>query len=322
MINTNTFVLQEVIDDLVRVEVSLVSPLMKLNYFGRLIKNTELISFTSNELDGYHGEENEIPSYRKTIGRIEVNIQAGYHSHVLPLPASMLEPPLNEALQYVSLREGIGTIEHMADEYKKDDPGKKEFGRPIPMEMLPYLQPAVSRLYRSSVKVSAVGARLMGNPNILIEILSSVRTRLLAFAMEVGERFGYSIEISSFRKNQEENNKTIIHYMKTEINNTGDGNVINTGSKAHIDASIKINKGDLKSLNETLKGYGVEDSDITELNHIVTTEMPDIENGRLGERTNGWIVRVFGKMLNGVGKISTSLTANLLATFIKEYYGM
>ena len=46
-----TFLLQEVIDDLVNTEKSLSSPLMKLNYFGRLVKNQELIDYTQNELN-------------------------------------------------------------------------------------------------------------------------------------------------------------------------------------------------------------------------------------------------------------------------------
>ena len=44
-----TFPLQEVIDDLVNTDKSLTSALMKLNYFGRLIKNDELIHYTNNE---------------------------------------------------------------------------------------------------------------------------------------------------------------------------------------------------------------------------------------------------------------------------------
>jgi len=50
---TQTFLLQEVVDDLVNNDKSLSAPLMKLNYFGRLIKNQEIIDYTKNELNGY-----------------------------------------------------------------------------------------------------------------------------------------------------------------------------------------------------------------------------------------------------------------------------
>jgi hypothetical protein len=38
---------------------------MKLNYFGRLIKNDELIRFTNNELNDYKNVETELPDFRK-----------------------------------------------------------------------------------------------------------------------------------------------------------------------------------------------------------------------------------------------------------------
>ena len=61
-----TFLLQQVIDDLVNTDKSLSAPLIKLNYFSRLIKNQELIDYTQNELNGYK-EKEAIPAYRKTL---------------------------------------------------------------------------------------------------------------------------------------------------------------------------------------------------------------------------------------------------------------
>ncbi len=44
MSTPNTFVLQEVIDELVNTDKSLVSALMKLKYFALLIKNDNLLN--------------------------------------------------------------------------------------------------------------------------------------------------------------------------------------------------------------------------------------------------------------------------------------
>jgi hypothetical protein len=66
--STQTVLLQEIIADLTDPEKSLVSPLMKLNHFAKRIKNDIAINFTSRELEGYLGvEDEEIPAYRKTI---------------------------------------------------------------------------------------------------------------------------------------------------------------------------------------------------------------------------------------------------------------
>ena len=155
-----------------------------------------------------------------------------------------------------------------------------------------------------------------------VAIANTVRSKILGLAMEIGEEFGYNIEIASFNKESEKNNQTIIHYMKTEITNTGDGNVVNTGNNANVTANLSISKGDITKLNKALEEQGVEHADIVELNDIIKTETPDFENKRLGEKANNWVLKTFGKALNGLGKIATSASGNLLATFIKQYYGI
>jgi hypothetical protein len=318
--DTNTFLLQEVIDDLLKAETSLVSPLMKLNYFGRLIKNTELLEYTNLELNGYAGDEAVHPPYRKSLARLMITIQAGQYSHLKELPIMMLPEPFNDQLRYLEVSEGVGVLEQMAIKFQDKD--ADQLVKPLPMEMLSEIQSAASKLYKSQVRTVVVAAQIISNPNVVIQILSTVRTKLLAFIMELGENFGYNIEISSFRKDQAINNQTINNFMKTEINNTGDGNVTNTGNNSQVNATINITKGDLKKLNETLKENGIEDADIEELNTIVQTETPDFENQKLGEKANGWILNIIGKTLSGIGKIGTGVSANLLATLIKHYYGI
>jgi hypothetical protein len=316
----NNFVLQEVIDDLVKADTSLVSPLMKLNYFARLIKNEELIEYTNLEINGYQHDHGSYPAYRKGIATLNVKIQAYQTFHFKEVPITMLDAPYNKLLRYSEISEGIGVLEQLAIKYQDKD--ANELAKPIPMEMLPYIQPAVSKLYKSDVKLTVVAARISTNPNIVVQIINTVRARLLAFTMEMGETFGYNIEISSFKKDQAINNQTINNFMKTEINNTGDGNVTNTGNNSQVNATINITKGDLKKLNETLIENGIEDADIEELNTIVQTETPDFENKKLGEKANGWILNIIGKTLSGIGKIGTGVSANLLATLIKHYYGI
>jgi hypothetical protein len=320
MSNNKTFVLQEVIDDLVNTDKSLVSPLLKLQYFGRLIKNDPLINYTTRELEGYKGRNDEVPDYRKAMCEIEIDIQAGYNTYHKPLPVSMLEKPFNDALRFLSIAEGIGILEQMIIDGNKNN-SEKSLIRPIPMEMLPYIQPAVSKLYKSDISLIAVGARVIANGYKVSEILNTVRARLLKFTMEVGEEFGYDIEIASF-KQQPENNKIIYNIMNTEINNTGDGNVVNTGNNANLHVNLTITKGDLQKLNQVLSEQGIDPEDISEVNEIVKTEEPDRENKRLGKRAIEWISKVSVKALMGAGKIATTVSSTLLAEYLKHYYGL
>ena len=320
MSNPNTFVLQEVIDHLVNSQLTLVDPLTKLNYFGRLIKNDELIQYTLNELNGYKSPS-EIPAYRKTSASLVIHLQAYVHTHVRTLPVSMLDEPLRSSLKYLMIKDGIATVESFVKSFEGTQSDKLIIHE-LPMEMLHYIEPAAIKLYVSDASISVISAKLTAPTHVMIDIANAVRTKLLALTMQVGEKFGYNIEIDSFKKNQNTNNQTINNYMKTEVTNSGDGVSINTGSHANITSTITVNKGDSKKLNEVLAGYGIEKEDIQELNDIIEDEQPDYENKKLGVKANSWIWNIVVQSLNGIGKIATAASGNILATLIKAYYGI
>ena len=316
-----TFPLQEVIDDLVNSDKSLTSALMKLNYFGRLIKNDELIHYTNNELNGYRGKEEEIPEYRKTIATLYIEMQAYQTHHSGQLPISMLDEPYRSALQFVSVREGISAVEKLANETGKGA-SAGQIATALPMEMLHILHEPARKLYKTNVRLDVISATLSGNSNIVVEIPNAIRTKLLEFVMLIAEKFDYDIEIESFNKQSETNNQIIIHQMSNIINNTGDGNIINTGDKNQIENNVSLYKGDTTRLQDELRKQGIEEEDIAEITEIVQNEQSNAETGRLGEKANGWISKIINKSLNGIGKIATGISVNLLATLVKGYYGI
>ncbi|MFZ4739864.1 MAG: hypothetical protein ACOYLE_01730 [Bacteroidales bacterium] len=317
-----TFLLQEVIDDLVNTDKSLSSPLMKLNYFSKLIKNQELIDYTQNELNGYYQTPDKIPDYRKAKGNLFIDLQANIHQHFgKELPVSMLEEKYHELFKYVNIKEGISIVEKLAKE-AIDNNSDTHYSIAFPIEMLFILQEPASKFYKSDVRIQVIGARMMTNVSAVIAIPNAIRTKLLDLVMSIADNFGYNIEIESFNKKAEINNQTIINQMNTTINNSGDGNIINTGNENQIESNVTLYKGDTERLNKELLKQGIEQEDIQELLELVKNENPNQENGRLGEKSNGWISKIINKSLNGVGRIATGISANILATLIRQYYGM
>jgi AbiTii len=313
----NNFILQDVIDELINTDKSLQGPLMKLNYFGRLTKNSDLISFTTNELKGY-GVEEDVPEYRKTIARFQVTAQSYFiEPQDLEMPFSVLPEEFQESFRYLKIREGIATVEKMAKQMEQED--KREFYKPMPLELLTEVQPKLRLLYKANPPLNAISSRFIGNGNVFLDIPTSIRTNLLELVMTIADEFGYDVEINEFSSKQI--NKTINNYMNTHITNTGDGNIINTGSENSISNSNTITKGNLDHLRQELDKQGVDPSDIDNLMEIVQEENPN-ENNTLGEKTTNWILDVSKKALNGVGKIASGVSSNLLATLIKGYFGI
>lgn len=316
--NENNFILQEVIDELVNPSKSLSGPLMKLNYFGRLIKNKELINYTSKEIKGYDPSD-EIPDYRKTRPKLQTHVKNRFYDQTIEVPVSMLEAPFNKGLEFLCIYDGISVIENMEEELKNSNGSKKEFYRPIPLEMLHPIQDVVDRLFPQYGKLYVQSAQTIGNANIFLEANSAIRENLLELVMDIGEKFGFNIEINSFKANNEENNKTINNIMNN-IFNTGDGNVINTGDNNEITNSSTITKGDIENLQKKFKELGIDDVDISEITEIVQTE--ELNEEQLGDKSKGWIMKIMEKSMDGIGKISIGASANLLATIIKGYYGI
>jgi hypothetical protein len=323
MASHHPFLLQDVIDDLVKPEITLVAPLMKLLVLARFIKNERLRTYVEREIEGYMTlpDDLEIPEYRKTPGTIYLDcLSITGATMTMAVPHTLLEEPnLQEHFRYMVFRQGIGTIEQLAKDRGDGEKAEQSVHTPFQLQLLSLFEKGFKKL-NPHTPFNIIGGRIEGSAYMLIEIPNTVRSRLMNFTLELVEEFGIQIDISSFNQCREQNNQIIYNIMsKTEITNTGDGNVVNTGDYATQNASISINKGDWNSLQKALQHQGVDDADIDELKTIVEIEKP--ENAKLGNKTVNWILKVAGKALQGIGKIATGVSSNLLATLIKNYHG-
>lgn len=284
--NSNTFLLNQVINDLIDAEKSLINPLMKLNYFGRITKNAELIDYTLNEIKGYSVKSN-LPDYRKIGSKLFVDFQAGWNRHPhKELPIGGLDKDIQEFCQFIPVHDSIREIEVMNSKFSEKD-SSYELQLPIPLELLHRIQRYAIKLYKSDISMQVIGARLIGNSRKILGITETVRTNLLAFSMEIAEEFGYEIELNDYNEHREDNNKTILQFMTTNnITTTGDGNIINTGDKAKIEAQINISKGSKEELIKFLQENGVSINDTAELAEIIDTEEPNLESKTFGNKVS------------------------------------
>lgn len=319
----DNFILEEVISELVDGSKSLLSPLMRLQYFAKRTGNKELLEYVLAELNGYKGQI-EIPEYRTSGAIIQVDIQFGEVKHPnLEIPVEMLPEQNRDAFRKFYLTESVPVLEQMIIE--KDD--AKNYSHylvlNLPLTKVHLFQDAAAKLYKNPVyKAGVIGARLLTNRNIIPRVLTAVRSRLLDFCMEVGEAFGYNIEIESFNKSQSLNNEKIIHLMSTVINTHGDGNVVNTGENANINATITISKGNKQQLTKKFQELGIDTADIEEINEIVDEEAESQESKKLGNKTIDWITKVSGKALKGIGSIAKEVTSSMLAQILMQYFGI
>jgi hypothetical protein len=243
---------------------------MKLQYFAKRTKNDELLSFVLAELNGYK-EHGNLPDYRMSSSVIHVDIQFGETKHSnLEMPVEILDEKYRNIFRKFYLKESVSILEHMAKNKEVEKGNGQYLIFNFPLTLINIFQEAAAKLYKNPYfHTEVVGARQLGNSNILPAALTSIRSRLLTFCMEIGDAFGYNIAIESFNKSQSSNNEKIIHLMSTVINTHGDGNVVNSGENANINATITISKGNKGELTKKFQELGIETVDIEEITQIV-----------------------------------------------------
>lgn len=318
------FLLQKVLSELMDDKSSLIGPLMKLQYFAIRTGNDELLEYVLSELNGYNRKD-ILPDYRTALAIINVDIQFGTTIHPdMEIPVEMIDTKHKELFREFTLTESMSVLEQMSLTNLESKNHSDYLVLNLPLTYINYFQDAASKLYKNPyLRTEVISAKLKTNKNIILRALTSVRSRLLTFCLEIGSNFGYEISIENYNKSQILNNQKITNYMTTIINNNGDGNIANTGDNSNIHATITISKGNREQLSKKLEELKIDREDIKEINQIIDKEAASIiENNNLGDSTIEWITKVTGKALKGVGSIAKEVTSSLLANLLMQYFGI
>jgi hypothetical protein len=151
--------------------------------------------------------------------------------------------------------------------------------------------------------------------SVVIGILSTVRNRVLNFALEIeatnpdaGEATPNERPIPEERVSQIFNN-----YIFGSVGSVASGHGISQTTQQNVNA------GDFASLASFLRDIGFDEQDVSELQEAVTAESTATEKG-FGPKVAGWLGRAVCKVAQGGMKISMSVASNVLAEALKNYY--
>jgi hypothetical protein len=169
-----TFIIEEVIADLVDSKKSLVDPLMKLQYFAQLTDNNELLDFVLAELNGYKGKE-FLPDYRTLGAIIKVDIQMGLEvHHDKELPVEMLSEKHRDAFRTYLLTDPVLVLEQMSISKEEAKDFSQFLVLNVPLPMIHIFQDATAKLYKGYYKAEVIGVRILTNRNVIPRALTSI----------------------------------------------------------------------------------------------------------------------------------------------------
>lgn len=304
--------INDIINELIDTEKSITSPLLKTKVLASRLQNEVLLNWVSNELKGYD-TISDLPDYRRYSGNITgtyINGHLQYNDQ--PIPTVGLKSELEEMLRSMDFYQSISSLETLKGENKS---GKLE--QTFPAELTGLIQQNWRKMGNPYLQL--INCKKSISVNAVVEILAFVRNNLLDFMLKIDSEFGNITEIEELKTKTKEI-ATIMN--QTIINNSGDGNVVNTGNKAKISSTITISKGNKEALSKHLQDIGLTKDDTDELVQVIDCEEPDYEKTTFGQKVNAWTQKMLGKALDGSWNVGVGAAGNLIAEAIKNYYGM
>lgn len=304
--------IEQIINDLTDDQKSLNSALLKTKVLASKIQNNDLSHWVSCELNGYETND-ELPLYRRNIQNhlkgTMVNAFTKYSN--IDIPTVGLGSSFENNLRSMDFSDSVSGLEKLIntkDGKRLTLPFRAEIRSMVESNWQsmgnPYLQ--LISLYR---EISSVA---------IVEILSNIRNKLLDMMLEIDQKFGHISELKELKSKNDEI-RTIMNH--TIINNTGDGNILNTGNEVTLKAEINITKNDKEALSKYLLENGIKIEDVSELINLIDEKEPDYKNKTFAHNVNEWTKKMLGKALDGSWNIGIGAAGSLIAAAIGKYYG-
>lgn len=284
--------------------------LRKCRVLAARLKNDEFKQWVQWELDGYPANS-VIPDYRKFHGHCFGHFAGAFQSGMrnAPIPEMNIPEDIREALTHISFRDGVSSIRDLIESCD-DDTGLRMqwpadaavlFGREI------YERMNLMQGWLSISKSAIVG------------ILSTVRNRILNFALEIEESNPDAGEAApgTLPLPKEVVSQIVNYHIYGNVGNVASGKDIQQT------ATVNIQQGDFKNLADLLREHGVEEDEIGTLENAIKSDpIPSRSNKTLGKKVSAWLGKMLQKSAEGTWKIATTAAADLLTRAINSYYGL
>jgi len=310
--------IDNIIEDLVNPNLKLSDTLLKVQALAFRIDNVNLKIWVENEIKGYVGKE--IPEYRKIPTAIMGNmiLDAGYRGvwtkKNCTLPVENLDIEIRHTLLSIKIDSSVAEFQKMIESQ-----GTYHVTLPhmlcnlFSQKTHPWIVDSVWRVI---------------NLNSIEGILTTIKSTLLNFLLELNKEFGDNDNLSIMKKKKEVNeifNKTIGSISGEQINislgnnsvqaiNYGEKSIINAASGENVNQNISNElKTDIEEflniLKENLENLDLSKSDTED----VRNEMTRIDSQIKREQPK---INIIGAALNTINGILIGIAGNAFTPIV------
>lgn len=308
----NSNLIKEIRVDLLNQKIKLSSILRKAKVLAAKLKNDRLKNWVDSELNGYSGDNVEIPKYRKlhleNMGHFSGPFQSGLRNARIPITS--LPDIVKEFANDSDIPDSIASLESSISSMSSNSKGALQIQWPA--DLIRYAQHKAT-IYENMVLVDAW--KIVG-PNQLDAIIDKVRNKLLDLILELEEQ--YPENAKSEDKLKDIPNESITQYVTNNI--YGDKTQIASGT--NINQTMHINVyNDIKKLRDEFEKVGIPKEDIDKLILAIDEDGP-IQDKNIGIKVSDWIGKITSKVLRGTVTLAQNTTVAIISELILRYYGL
>ncbi|MFD9626653.1 AbiTii domain-containing protein [Peribacillus muralis] len=291
-------------NDVIDTNNSISTALRRAQVLAYHLKIDEFKNWVENELNGYKDKLEKLPDYRRcrtVIIKGNFSGTSGIINNV-EIPLSHLSKYKTESFREIHLFQGIKAYESLIEENSGGI-----FSNHIPVD--------VAMAYFSDVYqgMQCISARKEFPKSALVELLDTVRNRLLSFVLELQSEFpNLTSSDEKLRDIPSERAQSIFHYYIY-----GDNSIISSGQDNDIKIQQNVVQNDIETLIKTLTSLGVSPEEIHTLEESITDDERQPGRG-IGPKTKKWIEYFKQKADDGIPQILIDLTLKAIAS----YYGI
>lgn len=306
--------LAEIIDAASTDDVTTANLLRKLKVVAARLETPPLLSWVDNELSGYPSGA-ELPAYRGPF-RAPVDTDwlgpANARINNLPFPSAAVPERMRNAAFQLSFRQSASELEDIAC---RND----WVSAPWDADFVLIINSLIDQeeMQGPTPYHSLVSARRRISPSLVKSVLDNVRTRALEVALEL-ER----IQPDAGELGVKAVDPVAVNFVVTN-NIYGHGNAVAIDSPgSRQQGSSTVIAGDLGRLLSAVKGAGLSDQQVADLEVAICADDADAEADKPGPRVRGFLAKLLAIGGVGAGQVATGAVGNVVAEMVQSYYGL
>jgi len=280
--------------------------LRKCKLLAARLQTVELEQWVTHEANGYP-DDVPVPEYRTWSVQLKGHFAGPFGSAInnAPIPFAVLPAEVRKKYEGYECRQSIASIEGLM--------GKNKNGvlSVVTGDMALFLGNKVYRGYNCIQAWGEFGTMA------LIEVVNSVRNRVLDFAIEIWKLDPKAGELGPQQS-------AIGAKRMTQIFNTtvygGSANLVGSAESSNVNFHIGVR--DMESLRKVLAANAVQDSDIQDLQAALSSDPAPSSPSQYGPKVTAWIAAMMSKAASGGWAIGLGAAGTLLASAIAKYYGL